>query len=108
MSNQKFKIELSIEVPDHLVVIEKVELKRLQDQELKGLWWSLKDLEDRTSKKRNWLEDNILFSPKFREKIDVKNGGFVYYPQKKGEKWTFLASGAADFLEKHFSDIYKR
>ncbi|MBM7580062.1 DUF771 domain-containing protein [Jeotgalibacillus terrae] len=106
--NQQFAVQVSIPVPDHLVIIEKVELKRLQDQELKGLWWSMKDLEDRTGKKSYWIKENILSKAKYRKTLDVKYGGFVYYPEIKGETYAFHALKMADFLDDHFAEIYMR
>jgi len=40
--------------------------------------------------------------------LDIENGGFVYYPEKKGERWCFIASRMEEFLEKHFRDIFMK
>lgn len=104
---QKLKVELEISIPSDLVVISKVELEELKEQSLKGVYWSMKDLEKRTGKKHEWLKENILYPTKFVKILDVKNGGCVYYPTKNGEKWSFLASRMAIFLDKNFHIIFK-
>lgn len=103
---QKLKVELIIPIPTDQVLISKVELEELKDKSLIGLYWSMKDLEGRTGKKVEWIKDNILYPPKFKKVLDVHNGGFVYYPQVKGEKWTFLASKMTEFLEENFYSIF--
>jgi phage pi2 protein 07 len=38
----------------------------------------------------------------------LENGGFVYYPERRGEKWMFIAYRMEEFLEKHFVQIFGR
>ena len=103
---QQLKVDLIVPIPNDQVLISRVELEELKDKSLIGVYWSMKDLEVRTGKKVEWIKDNILYPPKFKKLLDVQNGGFVYYPQVKGEKWTFLASKMAEFLEDNFYSIF--
>lgn len=103
---QQLNVNLSIPIPSDHVLIAKVELEDLRKQELSGVYWTMKDLESRTNKKQEWLKDNILFPSRFKAKLDVRNGGFVYYPKKSGEKWSFLASEMAKFLDENFYLIF--
>lgn len=105
---QQLTVNLSIPIPSDQVLISKVELENLRNQELAGVFWSMKDLEKRTNMKQDWLKDNILYPSRFKEKLDVNNGGFVYYPQKSGEKWSFLATEMANFLDENFHLIFGR
>jgi phage pi2 protein 07 len=105
---QNLDVQLSITIPSNLVLIERVEYQRLQEQELNGQWWSMKDLEARTAKKVDWIKENILYVPRFKKLLDVQSGGFVYYPQTRGENWAFQAPQMANFLDKHFSNIYNK
>lgn len=105
---QQLKVDLVIPIPDDTVLITKTELKELKEQTLKGVYWSMKDLENRTGKKIEWLKENILFKQTIKKQLDVENGGFVYYPKKKGEKWVFLANEMAQFLEDNFYTIFKK
>lgn len=72
------------------------------------VWWTMKDLEEVTGYSDDWLKENILFQPSYKKILDVENGGFVYYPEKRGQKWMFIASMMQDFLEKHFIKIFGR
>lgn len=105
---QQLSVSLSIPIPSDHVLISKIELEDLRNKELVGVYWTMKDLEKRTNKKQEWLKDNILFPPRFKEKLDVNNGGFVYYPKKSGEKWSFLATEMANFLNQNFHLIFGR
>lgn len=103
---QGLKVNLTIPIPSDQVLINKVELEELKQQSLSGVYWNMKDLERRTGKKIEWIKENILYPSRFRKILDVKNGGFVYYPEKKGQTWTFQASEMSEFLDKNFSRIF--
>lgn len=105
---QKLDIDLSIPIPKDKVLISKVELNDLREESLIGTFWSMKDLEKRTGKKHEWIKENILYPSHFRKELDVNNGGFVYYPEKSGQSWSFHARKMAIFLENNFSKIYRK
>lgn len=105
---QQLTVNLTIPVPADQVLISKVELQELQEQQLKGVYWTMKDLERRINKKSEWIKENILFPSRFRKILDVDNGGFVYYPKNQGQSWSFLAPKMADFLDKYFQSIFKQ
>lgn len=105
---QQMQVNLTIPVPDDLVLVNKVEFEELTQEKLNGCFWSMKDLERRTNKKQEWLKENVLFQPKFKKILDVENGGFVYYPKKSGEKWAFQAIKMAKFLDENFYLIFKK
>lgn len=104
---QQLNVNLSIPIPEDSVLISKIELEELKKQELAGVYWSMKDLENRTSRKSEWLKENILFRSRFRKFMDSENGGFVFYPKAKGQNWSFQASKMSEFLEKHFAEIFE-
>lgn len=104
---QQLKVELTIKIPEDMVLISKVELEELQKLELTGGWWSMKDLEKRLNKSSEWIKEKILYQPRFKKLLDSDNGGFVYYPKSRGQTWSFQANKMAAFLDKYFSDIYK-
>ncbi|MED4172344.1 DUF771 domain-containing protein [Halalkalibacterium halodurans] len=107
MDNQKINVNLLIQIPSDLVVITKVELEELKRQELSGVYWNMKDLEKRVSRKSEWIKENILFPAKFRKVLDVEHGGFVFYPKTKGQNWSFQANKMSAFLDKNFNNIFK-
>ncbi|MDE5414186.1 DUF771 domain-containing protein [Alkalihalobacillus sp. MEB203] len=76
---------LVITIPEDMVLISKVEYEEMKHKELSEVYWNMKDLEERTYKKHEWLKENVLYPQKFRKVLDVKNGGFVYYPDSKGK-----------------------
>ncbi|WP_409370333.1 DUF771 domain-containing protein [Lysinibacillus sp. 38-6] len=107
MQQQVIKAELSINIPNDQILISKVEYEKLQSNSLQGVYWTMSDLENRIGKKQVWIKENILYPTKFKKQLDVLQGGFVYYPRAKGEKWSFLASKMARFLEDNFYTIFK-
>lgn len=103
---QQLNVNLSIPIPQDQVLVSKVELQELKEQSLIGVYWSMKDLEKKTGKKIEWIKENILYPSRFRKVLDVNNGGFVYYPDRKGQVWTFQASKMAKFLDDNFYRIF--
>ncbi|WP_152658266.1 DUF771 domain-containing protein [Oceanobacillus sp. CFH 90083] len=104
---QHLTVNLSIPVPDDQVVISRVELQELKDQSLSGVYWTMKDLEEKVGRKQVWIKENILYPTRFKKILDVENGGFVYYPRSKGQIWSFQANKMAEFLDKNFNQIFK-
>ncbi|KAA6475125.1 DUF771 domain-containing protein [Bacillus swezeyi] len=105
---QQLNVSLSIPIPKDMVLIHKVELKELKESELKGVYWNMKTLEQRINKKSEWIKENILYPSRFRRMLDTEKGGFVFYPKSKGQTWSFQATKMADFLDKHFADIFNK
>jgi phage pi2 protein 07 len=103
---QQLTVQLSIPIPSESVLISRVELEDLKKNELIGVYWSMKDLEIRINRKNEWIKENVLYPTRFRKILDVEYGGFVFYPKSKGQTWSFQASKMAEFLEKHFSQIF--
>ncbi|MDE5415502.1 DUF771 domain-containing protein [Alkalihalobacterium chitinilyticum] len=103
---QQLSVNLTIPIPSDSVLISKAELEELKQQQLVGLYWSMKDLETRVNRKQVWIKQNILYPSKFREQLDVDSGGFVFYPKTKGQTWSFHASKMAEFLENNFHRIF--
>lgn len=103
---QQLSVSLTIPIPSDSVLIKKVELEELKRSELAGVYWSMKELEQRINRKSEWIKDNILYPPKFRKVLDVEQGGFVYYPKSQGQAWSFQASRMAEFLDKRFNQIF--
>ncbi|MGO1059354.1 DUF771 domain-containing protein [Planococcus sp. FY231025] len=104
---QKLNVELSIEIPAEYVLISKVEYEEMKSNELRGVYWTMKDLEARTKRSSLWLRENVLYPSKFRKELDSDNGGFVFYPRASGQPWAFQASKMAEFLDKNFHRIFK-
>jgi phage pi2 protein 07 len=103
---QQLSVNLTIPIPSDSVLVSKVELQELKQQQLKGVYWSMKDLEVRINRKHEWIKENILYPKKFRTLLDVEYGGFVYYPRTKGQTWCFQATKMAEFLEGNFHQIF--
>lgn len=108
MNKQKLNVTLSISIPEDMVLIKKVELEELQREKLSGRYWTMKDLEKRVGKEWRWIKDNILYPTRFKNILDVNNGGFVYYPEGRGKNWSFQARKMAKFLDDNFYLIFTR
>lgn len=106
MKVQQLSVNLTIPIPEESIIISKVEFHELRKQKLTGVYWSMKDLENRINKKHEWIKERILYPEKHRKVLDVENGGFVYYPKSKGQTWSFHASKMAEFLDKNFQAIF--
>lgn len=81
---------------------------QVNEETVKKVWWCMRDLEEATGYSDDWLKENILLRPAYKKILDLEQGGFVYYPEKRGEKWLFIASRMQEFLEKYFVQIFAR
>jgi len=104
--SQLLSVNLTIPIPEDSVLISKVELEELKKQELAGVYWTMKNLENRIGKKQEWIKENILYRQKFKRILDSDNGGFVYYPKSKGQTWSFQAKRMTEFLDNNFSHVF--
>ncbi len=103
---QQLNVNLSIPIPEDSILIKKVELEKLKQESLSGVYWTMKDLEKRMNKKHQWIQKNVLYPSHFKKILDAENGGFVYYPKSSGQSWSFQANKMSDFLEKNFNKIF--
>ena len=104
--SQLLSVNLTIPIPEDSVLISKVELEELKKQELAGVYWTMKNLENRIGKKQEWIKENILYRQKFKRILDSDNGGFVYYPKSKGQTWSFQAKRMTEVLDNNFSHVF--
>ncbi|GEC92689.1 DUF771 domain-containing protein [Brevibacillus brevis] len=73
----------------------------LNDSEM-GCWWDLKRLEVETCRKRDWLIENILLNPEFKEEMaEISNG-------RESGRWMFRAKEMQAFLDRHFHYLNRR
>jgi phage pi2 protein 07 len=103
---QMLSVNLNIPVPDGSVIISTVQLQELKKSQLRGVYWTMKDLEKKVNRKSEWIKENILYPTRFRKSLDATNGGFVFYPKSKGQTWSFQAAKMAEFLDDNFHRIF--
>ncbi|MCT6924605.1 DUF771 domain-containing protein [Metasolibacillus sp.] len=99
---QALQVNLTVSIPEHLVLVEKIEYEQMQKEQLLGRAWTMDDLEERTGRGQLWLKSNLLYVPKFKEQLK----DIVHYPNVQGEKWAFKANEMAQFLNDNFHLIY--
>lgn len=72
------------------------EVKKILWEDQHGTWWDMKRLEAETCRKRDWLIENILLNPKFREEMKVISNN------REGGRWMFRAAEMRKLLNEHF------
>jgi|GEM_PF-2036651 len=95
---QQLKLLVTVDIPVDKVLIDKIEYLELKNQKSFGEGWSMEQF----ARKSGWSAPklkNILYIPTLKKKIDISQGGWVYYPKGKGDHWWFLASNAKEFIE---------
>lgn len=98
---QQLEAELSIKIPipEEMILINKTRLKELEENEFAGKIFTMKDFAERSNRSSKWLKDNILNNPKLINKLNIENGGFVYYPKSQSDRWLFNAKGLIKFID---------
>lgn len=105
MEQQTVELNIVWQVPADSIIIKKSEYSELKGQSLKGKWWTMADIKERTGHDYAWLTENIFYQPHFEKILNIKNGGFVKYSKGTGSYWEMLAQPMSDFLEDHFPEI---
>ncbi|MBY0085747.1 DUF771 domain-containing protein [Brevibacillus brevis] len=94
---------ITVTIDDQFIrqlVEEKV--KSALDESGTGSWWDLKRLEAETCRKRDWLIENILLNPEFKEEMsEISNG-------RESGRWMFRAKEMQAFLDRHFHYLNRR
>ncbi|MFJ7735613.1 DUF771 domain-containing protein [Lysinibacillus sp. NPDC097287] len=103
---QKLNLNVTVQIPEGYVIVDKFELEELQKNQLDGVYWSMQDLQDHVNRKQDWIKENILYIPIFKQELDASLGGFVFYPYKKGQPCSFHAKRMMKFLDENFSAIH--
>lgn len=73
--------------------------KHLKDIDGSGTWWDLKRLESETCRKRDWLIENILLNPRFKDEMKCVSNG------RDSGRWMFQAAAMRTFLNKYFQEL---
>lgn len=96
---RELKRNITIEIPETHVLIEKVEFERLEELSdvtwVKGLDWLKEQKGIRTT---TTLRKNILY--KYRDQLE---DSCVSYPEHKGENWYFNVAPMKKWLRNNFS-----
>ncbi|MCK3904664.1 DUF771 domain-containing protein [Streptococcus suis] len=98
---------VSIPVPENLVVVDKDEYLQLLSKTEEGKWWVVDDVLELLSVSRSTLINDILLNPRFKSEMDIEQNkdGFVLYPSGKGSPYRFLASKTRKYFEENFASI---
>ncbi len=111
LEKQKLKqsqvFNVSIPVPENLVVVDKDEYLELLAKSEEGKWWVVDDVLELLSVSRSTLINDILLNPRFKNEMDIEQNrnGFVLYPAGKGSPYRFLASKTRKYFEENFASI---
>lgn len=104
---QQIEANITIQIPSELVLVEKAELVKLKKEQHIGKMLTMKDFCERTNRSTAWLRKNILLNPALIKRLDIENGGWVYYPASQSDKWMFKATGMINFIENELGKYLK-
>lgn len=96
----------SLQLPEGYVVVLKADIEKLEKQIGRGEWKDIKWFKEKVGIKNSEKIDDLILRP-FREELDAENGGFVHYPEGKGDPWAFLKSETEAWLDINFSRIFR-
>lgn len=99
MQHLEAELSIKIPIPEEMILINKTRLKELEDNEFAGKIFTMKDFAERSNRSSKWLKDNILNNPQLVKKLNIENGGFVYYPNSQSDRWLFNAKGLIKFID---------
>lgn len=106
--SQVLKLKVDVTIPPDSVLVSKVEYEELQEADSFGRVCDLTKFANLLGKTERWASKCILNNPIFKRKIDVKNGGFVYYPETSGQSFSILEDEARKFIKNNFKTIFEQ
>lgn len=103
---QQLSVNLTIPIPSDKVLISKIELQELKQQQLIGVYWSMKDLETRINRKHEWIKENILYPTKFRKLLDVEMVGLSSIQKQRAKHGLFKHQKWLTFWRRIFTKYF--
>jgi len=103
--------DVKIKLPPNTLLVKEDNYKLLQQKNKSGSVLSFNDVLKLLGVSRPWLLKNILYNPKYKKIIDIKNNpqnGFVSYPRNKGGRYYFLESKTKEFFEENFAEVFQQ
>lgn len=98
------QLNATINIPSDFILITKVEYEQLLNNYSEGKFISLKELAEHLDCSPQWLKENILFNPRYKN--DLKE--FVHYPSASGEKYKIHMKKAFQYFDEHSISIFNR
>lgn len=96
---QQLEATVNIQIPSHLVLVEKAELKELQEQKesiVGDMKWLLKET---ATKSPQTIKEKLLYP--YREELEP----FVTYPDS-GEHWKFNKFPMRRWLQQNYKKVW--
>jgi len=102
---QQITAMATIELPPNFKIVDTSQLGN--NESLLGKTWNYDDLRAWLgNKSKAWIEDNILYNPKFSREIQKMHAdGFIVHKSAKGSPWKFKAREMAEFIDKHWTEF---
>ncbi|WP_122646693.1 DUF771 domain-containing protein [Enterococcus mediterraneensis] len=102
---QQFEVVVPIELPPNLKIVDTSMLG--ENETLLGKTWNYADLRAWLgNKSKEWIEDNILYNPKYSREIkQMIDSGYIVHKGAKGSPWKFKAREMALFLDEHWTEF---
>ncbi len=94
------KATIPILIPEDMILIDKIEYQELKQQDFDG--WVGMDVFTEKSNRSVPTISKVLRKPDLRKIISVENGGWVYYPNGKGDNWSFHYKEMMKFINNEF------
>lgn len=92
------------------VIVDEQYIKKIAEEQIQqilknskiGCWWDMKRLEHETCRKRDWLLNNILENPLYKDEMaKITN-------QCDGGRWLIRADLMSQFLKDNFHNLNRR
>ena len=91
---------ISVLIPEDKILINKIEYQELKKNDFDG--WVGMDVFTEKSNRSVPTISKVLRKVDVRKRADVNNGGWVYYPNGKGDNWSFKFREMMEFINKEF------
>ncbi|KST97848.1 DUF771 domain-containing protein [Lactococcus lactis] len=94
------KATIPILIPEDMILINKIKYQELKQQDFDGCVGM--DVFTEKSNRSVPTVSKVLRKPDLRKRISVENGGWIYYPNGKGDNWSFKFKEMMEFINNEF------
>lgn len=94
------KATIPVLIPEDRVLVDKVEYQELKKKDFDG-WVGMDVFVEKANRSAPTI-GKLLRKPDIKKRFCSENGGWIYYPNGKGDYWSFHYKEMMEFINNEF------
>ena len=107
VEKQQIQITANYVIPEQFIIVDRVEFESMK-LKLESIWITLDEALENLPFKKAWFRENILIVPKFRKRLDVKNGGCIDFPvSERGGRYKVHREMFRKWCDENLAEVFR-